>query len=157
MQRFIRQSQLAALLCSVLCFTPAKLRRGYLSLPKPVALSWRWTWTHNASCSRRKDEKPFVLDWNKETQFLKGDRQIDATKLKAGDNVVIHYKHLSFRNPLLKKVFASAQDGRRSEHAKILNRLVNLSRQRSTFVRLGSCRPIHMPRQSQSAISQNEG
>jgi hypothetical protein len=158
MQQFIRQSQLAALLCSGLCFTRGEAQAR---LPKPTQASGVILAVDlDTQClvfKAGKDEKPFVLDWNTETQFLKGDRQIDATKLKAGDNVVIHYKHLSFRNPLLKKVFASAQDGRRSEHSKILNRLVKLSRQRSTFVRLAACRPIHMPRQSESTISQNEG
>ena len=157
MQRLI-QSQLAALLSSVLCFTGGEAQAR---LPKPTQANGVILAVDlDTQClvfKAGKNEKPFVLDCDTDAQFLKGDRQIDATKRKAGDNVVIHYKHLSFRNPLLKKVFASAQDGRRSEHAKILNRLVNLSRQRSTLISLASRRPIHMPRQSESAISQNEG
>lgn len=105
MQRLIRQSQLAAFLCSVLCFTGGEAQAR---LPKPTQASGVILVvdlvTQSLVFKAGKDEKPFVLDWNTDTQFLKGHRQIDATKLKAGNNVVIHYKLVSFRNPLLKKV-----------------------------------------------------
>lgn len=64
--------------------------------------------THSLVFKASKREKPFVLDWNNETQFFKGERGTDATKLKVGDAARIEYTHISFRNPMLKKVFVLA-------------------------------------------------
>ena len=51
-----------------------------------------------------KEQKPFVLDWNKETDFIKSGESAAAADIKQGATVVIHYKRVSFRNPLIKKV-----------------------------------------------------
>ncbi len=60
-----------------------------------------------------KDKKPFVLDWNKDTQFIVDDKEIAATELKERMVVTIYYKHVSFKNPLLKKVIGerTAKEG----------------------------------------------
>ena len=49
-------------------------------------------------------EKPFLLDWNKQTEFLIDAKDSDATALHAGGTAVIYYKRPSFSNPLLIKV-----------------------------------------------------
>ena len=51
-----------------------------------------------------KYEKPDVLGWNEETAFLRRDHQVGAASLKRGETVEIHYRRISFRNPLLKTV-----------------------------------------------------
>lgn len=51
-----------------------------------------------------KDRKPFVLDWNDETAFIKHGQSVSSTSLKADAVIVIYYKNVSFRNSLLKKV-----------------------------------------------------
>lgn len=51
-----------------------------------------------------KEPKPFVLDGNKDTQFVKNGELVTAADLKQGIVATIHYKRMSFRNPLLKKV-----------------------------------------------------
>jgi len=51
-----------------------------------------------------KEPKPFVLDWNEDTQFIKNGEAVTAADLKHGISSTIHYKRVSFRNPLLKKV-----------------------------------------------------
>ena len=50
------------------------------------------------------NKKPFVLDWNKDTQFIQNGVVTNATALASGVRAVISYKDMSFRNPLLKKV-----------------------------------------------------
>ena len=51
-----------------------------------------------------KEKKPFVLDWNKETEFIKDGRPATPMAITNGAALVIHFKEVSFRNPLLKKV-----------------------------------------------------
>ena len=50
------------------------------------------------------NKKPFTLDWNKDTQFIQNGVVTNAMALESGVRVVIAYKDVSFRNPLLKKV-----------------------------------------------------
>jgi hypothetical protein len=104
MQRLI-QSQLAALLSSVLCFTGGEAQAR---LPKPTQANGVILAVDlDTQClvfKAGKDEKPFVLDWNTDTQFFKGGRQVDATILRSRDKVVVYFKSVSFRNPLLKKL-----------------------------------------------------
>jgi hypothetical protein len=105
MQRLTGQSQLAALLCSLLCFTSGEAQAR---LPKPTqARGVILAVDLDTQClvfKAGKGEKPVVLDWNTDTQFLRGDRQIDATILRSRDKVVLYFKSVSFRNPLLKKL-----------------------------------------------------
>lgn len=56
------------------------------------------------------NKKPFVLDWNKDTQFIRNGVLTNATALKDGVRAVIAYKDVSFRNPLLKKVTWDVHD-----------------------------------------------
>jgi hypothetical protein len=49
-------------------------------------------------------KKPFRLDWNKDTTFLKQGSQASAGELKTNITVVIVYKNVTFHHPLLKKV-----------------------------------------------------
>lgn len=51
-----------------------------------------------------KGKKPFVLDWNKETEFVRDDQRLTGADLKAGTRISISYRDISFHNPLLKKV-----------------------------------------------------
>lgn len=51
-----------------------------------------------------KDKKPFVLDWNKDTEFIRNDQPITPASLTNNIRVTIYYKDVSFRHPLLKKV-----------------------------------------------------
>lgn len=51
-----------------------------------------------------KDKKPVVLDWDKDTEFIKNGQPATPTSLANEWRVVIFYKNVSFRNPLLKKV-----------------------------------------------------
>lgn len=51
-----------------------------------------------------RGKKPVVLDWNKDTQFIKDGQQAALSALTNGTSVVISYKNVSFRNPLLKKI-----------------------------------------------------
>lgn len=48
--------------------------------------------------------KPFVLDWNEDTQFIKNGEEAKAVEFKRYIAATIHYKRVSFKNPLLKKV-----------------------------------------------------
>ena len=51
-----------------------------------------------------KDKKPLVLDWNKDTGFLKIGQAATAAQLKSGISVSIHYRKPTFGRPLLTKV-----------------------------------------------------
>ena len=51
-----------------------------------------------------KGKKPLLLDWNNETGFNTDGHPASAAALKQGMLVVIVYRHVSFHNPLLKKV-----------------------------------------------------
>lgn len=50
------------------------------------------------------EKKPFVLDWNKDTKFMKNGRPASPTEFARGSSVVLIYRRVSFRNPLLKQV-----------------------------------------------------
>ena len=56
-----------------------------------------------------KEPKPFVIDWNKEKDFIRNGAPATPTEIKQGASVVIHYTRVSFRNPLLKKVILENQ------------------------------------------------
>ena len=94
-----------ALLLAVICFNPVT---SFARLPKPIEAKGTILAidldTKSLVFKAGKDQKPFVLDWNDETAFLMDGQAGSATSLKAGTVIVIHYKNVSFRNPLLKKV-----------------------------------------------------
>ena len=105
MKTLIRRFALGAFVFGALCFTTFE---AHASLPKPtvteaIILAVDMD-TQSLVVKTGKYEKPFVLDWNEETAFLRRARQVGAASLKRGETVEIHYKHISFRNPLLKKV-----------------------------------------------------
>lgn len=81
---------------------------AHARLPKPIQIHATVVYvdqeTQTIVAKLDKDQKPFVLDWNKETDFIKNGAPATATEIKQGASVVIHYKRVSFRNPLLKKV-----------------------------------------------------
>ena len=94
-----------ALILGALGFTS---QEAHARLPKPIQIHATVVYvdqeTQTIVAKPDKDQKPFVLDWNKETLFIKHGEAATATEIKQGASVVIHYKRLSFRNPLLKKV-----------------------------------------------------
>lgn len=51
-----------------------------------------------------KNQKPFVLDWDDSTQFIKDGQSANASVLRQNTMAAVHYKRLSFRNPRLKKI-----------------------------------------------------
>jgi len=53
---------------------------------------------------REKSKKTFVFDWNKHTDFERNNRWAKPGELKPGTLILIYYKEVSFKNPLLKKV-----------------------------------------------------
>jgi hypothetical protein len=53
-------------------------------------------------------KKPFLLNWNKETEFRNGEKTITPEQIISPAAATIFYKDLTFRHPLLKKVLVSA-------------------------------------------------
>jgi len=51
-----------------------------------------------------KGKKPFLLDWNQQTEFSVNGQATSATALKQGTSIEIFYKDLTFHHPLLTKV-----------------------------------------------------
>lgn len=49
-------------------------------------------------------KKPVVLDWNKDTEFVRNGQLAAPKALPNNTRVTIYYRDVSFRNPLLKKV-----------------------------------------------------
>jgi hypothetical protein len=93
------------LLLAMFCFTATK---SWARLPKPIeaagvllAVDMN---TQTLVFKPGNNLKPLVLDWNKDTQFFQAGQVANPSALTTGVAVVIHYKRLSFRNPLLKKV-----------------------------------------------------
>jgi hypothetical protein len=56
-------------------------------------------------------KKPFLLNWNKETEFRNGEKTITPEQIISPAAATIFYKDLTFRHPLLKKVLVSASRG----------------------------------------------
>jgi hypothetical protein len=105
MQTPIRRFALGAV---VFCAFSSPTFEGQAKLPKPTVMEAVILAvdvnTRSLVVKTGQQEKPLVLDWNEQTEFLKGARQVGAESLKRRDTVEIHYKLVSFRNPLLKKV-----------------------------------------------------
>ena len=104
----IKRFLLGALALGAICFaTPEAQAR----LPKPIQIQATVVYVDHETQTAvikpsqpTKEPKPFVLDWNKDTQFIRNGQAVAATDLKPGTTVTIHYKHVSFRNPLVKKI-----------------------------------------------------
>jgi hypothetical protein len=99
---------IGALALAVFCLTAAE---SWATLPKPIQIHAVVVFMDHETqtvvvkpSQPTKEPKPFVLDWNKDTRFIKDGEMVTATDLKHGASAVIHYKRVSFRNPLLKKV-----------------------------------------------------
>ncbi len=98
-------SVLSGLLAGAFCLasTPA-----WAHLPHPIETSGAALAvdhdTQTLVFKEGKGKKPVVLDWNKDTQFIKDGQPVAPAALTNGVSVVIFYKNVSFRNPLLKKV-----------------------------------------------------
>jgi hypothetical protein len=105
MRTLIRRLALGAFVFGALSFMSFE---AHARLPKPsvthaIILAVD-TDTQSLVVKTGKHEKPFVLDWNEETALLRHDHQVSHASLKRGETIEIHYKHMSFRNPLPKKV-----------------------------------------------------
>jgi hypothetical protein len=119
MKTRIRRFALGAFVFGALSFTAFE---AHARLPKPnvtkaIILTVDMD-TQSLVIKTAEQERPLVLHWNEETQFLKGRRQIVPASLKRGDIVEIHYKRISFRNPLLKKVIVLPPVQIRSESGR---------------------------------------
>lgn len=105
--RFFRKS-IGALALTAFCFTATD---AWARLPKPIQIEATIVFVDQETRSvvvkpvhPAKKPKPFVLDWNEDTQFIQNGETVAATDLQQGGSAVIFYKHISFRNPLLKKI-----------------------------------------------------
>ncbi len=105
MKTLIKRSLYGASILGTLCLTSPQ---AHARLPKPSQINVTVVYvdqeTQTIVAKPDKGRKPFVLDWNKKTEFSKNGEAATAMDLKQGASVMIHYKSLSFRNPLLKKV-----------------------------------------------------
>jgi hypothetical protein len=96
---------LAVLLLSVLAIAPLS---AWARLPRPIQANGivlaMDADTRTLVFKQSKGKKPRALDWDKSTEFNKDGQPASATELKEGASVVIHYRTVSFHNPLLTKV-----------------------------------------------------
>jgi hypothetical protein len=105
MKTFIIQKTVSLLLLGAVCMVTPHARAH---LPKPtrstgivVTLDLE---SQTLVFKPVKAKKPFVLDWNKESEFNHNGQPVPASDLKSGTPVEIQYKDVSFHHPLLKKV-----------------------------------------------------
>ncbi len=105
MKRRLTQIFFTALLLGAIWFVTSD---AWARLPKPIQASGVILAidldTQTLVFKQGKGKKPFLLDWNKDTEFNKDGQLASAAQLKEDTQVIIHYKDLSFHNPLLKKV-----------------------------------------------------
>lgn len=102
MKRFVL---IAAVAVAMVCLTT----NSWARLPKPVKEpgAVRCLDVESKTVCFKPNQpgaKLMVLDWNEETRFLVNGQSVKAGDLKLPANVVITYRRLSFRNPLLKEV-----------------------------------------------------
>ena len=101
----ILRKSIGTLALAALLFTATD---SWARLPKPIQIETAIALvdydTQTVVVKPGKEQKPFVLDWNKDTQFIKNGEAVTATDLKPGVFAVIHYKRVSFRGPFLKKI-----------------------------------------------------
>jgi hypothetical protein len=108
MKTHILRKSIGVLALAAFCFTATD---AWARLPKPIQIEATIVFVDQETrtavvkpAQPTKKPKPFVLDWNKDTQFVKNGEAVAAKDLQPGMSAVIFYKHVSFRNPLLKKV-----------------------------------------------------
>ena len=105
MKSQIVSKYIGALVLAAFCFTAIDT---WARLPQPIRISVSISFvdqeTESIVAKLGRDQKPFILDWNKDTVFTRGGAAVTATALKQGVFAVIHYKRVSFRNPLVKMV-----------------------------------------------------
>lgn len=102
------RNYIGALALAAFCFTATD---AWARLPKPIQIQATIVFVDHETQTAvvksgwpTKEPKPFVLDWNKDTQFIRNGQAVAAADLTHGISATIHYKRVSFRNPLLKKV-----------------------------------------------------
>jgi hypothetical protein len=88
---------------------------AWARLPKPVKIQGTVLAidpeTRTLVFKERPNKKPFLFDWDDDTVFSKAGESARAADLPAGTTVIIHYKDLSFRHPLLTKIIWPIKDG----------------------------------------------
>jgi len=104
MEKLITKFAAALLLVFTLSHSNA-----HAMLPKPIKTTGTVVFVDHETRSvvvklEKKGEKPIVFDWNTVTAFIKDEKPASAADLKEGSKAVIHFKRLSFRNPILKKL-----------------------------------------------------
>jgi len=91
----------------------ATLPEAQAHLPKPIEVQSTVlavdTDTHTLVFKWSRDKKPFLLDWNKKTVFMKDGHDVCPDTLKPGTPAVIQYRDVSFHPPLLTRVSWSSQ------------------------------------------------
>lgn len=96
---------IGALALGALLFTATD---SWARLPKPIQIEAAIVLvdsdTQTLVVKPSNGQKPFVLDWNKDTQFIRNGETVAAADLKQSGAAAIYYKRVSFRNPLLKKL-----------------------------------------------------
>ena len=86
---------------------------AWARLPRPIQATGTAVFvdhdTQSLVFKAGKDKKPLVLDWNKDTDFLKDGQAATAAQLKSGIAVSIHYRKPTFGRPLLTKAFWNSE------------------------------------------------
>jgi hypothetical protein len=81
---------------------------AWARLPKPIKMTGvvvaADVETKTLFFKAAKGKKPFLLEWDEETEFSRNRQAVSAAEMKAGTVVVISYREVSFHHPRLKKV-----------------------------------------------------
>ena len=108
MKSRILRKYIGALALAAFCFTATE---AWARLPKPIQIQATIVFVDHETQTAvvkpgqpTKEPKPFVINWNKDTTFIRNGEAVTAADLRHGISATIHYKRVSFRNPLLKKV-----------------------------------------------------
>ncbi len=105
MKTLITPLLLGTLTFSLLCFSAGE---AHARLPKPIQIHATVVFvdheTQSIVVKPGKGLKPFVLEWNKDTVFTGNGETVTSGALNQGASTLLHYKRVSFRHPILKKV-----------------------------------------------------
>ena len=89
MNTLTKRRILGTLLLAVFCFTATE---SWARLPKPVGATGVVLAvdvdTQTLVFKAAKNKKPFVLDWDKDTQFIQDGQAVNSSALKTGSAVV---------------------------------------------------------------------